>query len=232
MPTSLKARWLGGLIAFLGIPLGAQVFDLSADFSLAKNPNAVWEYGFSTKDSLVAGQFQLDQKSVMIGPIGFWHPTQGDAPGLGYYPYIAYNTTRETQEGSKGWALSDGQIAMEGSNTGQYSLVRFVSPRSGPYSVAAKFVGIHYGLSTTDVHVLKNGISVFDSEIDGYGGDPAFHAVQGSNPRAEYTARMHLNAGERVTFAVGYGKNKTNYGDTTGLSVKIVLLDKDGTGKR
>ena len=205
------------------VPTWAQVFDLSTDFSLAKNPNGVWEYGFSAVSSLAADQFQLDQKSVMIGPIGFWHPTQGDAPGPGYYPYIAYNSMKDTQVGSKGWAISAGQIAMEGSNTGQYSLVRFVAPRAGKYSVNAKFVGIHYGLSTTDVHVLNNGNSVFDAEIDGYGGDPAFHAVQGSNPLAEYLGEMQLKANDRITFAVGYGKNKTNYGDTTGLSVRIVL---------
>jgi hypothetical protein len=213
------------------MPVRAQVFDLSADFSLAKNPNGVWEYGFSATNSLVPDQFQLDQRSVMIGPIGFWHPTQGDAPGPGYYPYVAYNSTKETQVGSKGWAIDAGQIAMEASNTGQYSLVRFVAPRAGNYSVSAKFVGIHFGLSTTDVHVLRNGISLFDSDIDGYGGDPAFHSVQGSNPRAEFSSQMHLEANDRITFAVGYGKNKTNYGDTTGLSVRIELVSESKSHK-
>jgi len=163
----------------------------------------------------------------MKGPIGFWHPIQGEKPGPGYYPYIAYNSTTHTQVGSKGWAISAGEIAMEGSNAGQYSLVRFVAPRPGNYSVNAKFAGIHFGLSTTDVHVLKNGSSVFDADIDGYGGDTAFHKIQGPNPTAEYSARMHLKPNDTITFAVGYGKNKTNYSDTTGLSVRIVLLNGD-----
>ena len=231
MTTWLKRKCFGGLTVLFVMPASAQVFDLSADFSLAKNPNAAWEYGFSVTNSLAADQFQLDQKSVMIGPIGFWHPTQGDAPGPGYYPYIAWNSTKDTQVGSKGWALSTGQIAMEGSNIGQYSLVRFTAPRPGNYSVDAKFIGIHFGLSTTDVHVLRNGTSVFDADIDGYGGDPAFHTVQGSNPRVEYSEQMHLKANDRITFAVGYGKNKTNYGDTTGLAVRIELLDGSKSGK-
>ena len=133
--------------------------------------------------------------------------------------------------GSKGWAISAGQIAMEGSNTGQYSLVRFVAPRAGNYSVDAKFVGIHYGLSTTDVHVLRNGSSVFDADIEGYGGDPAFHKVEGSSPRAEYSGQMQLKANDRITFAIGYGKNQTNFGDTTGLSVRIVRLNGAKSGK-
>jgi hypothetical protein len=214
------------------MPTWAWVFDLSTDFSLDRNPNAVWEYGFSATNSLASNQFQLDRQSMMIGPIGFWHPSQGDAPGPGYYPYIACNSTKETQVGSKGWALSDGQIAMEGSNSGQYSLVRFVAPHTGNYSVNAKFVGIHYGLSTTDVHVLKDGNSIFDAELDGYGGDPAFHTVQGTNPQAEYSGQMYLKANDRITFAVGYGENKTNYGDTTGLSVKIALLSESRPVRR
>ena len=231
MTTWMKRGCLAALVVLFVMPVRAQVFDLSADFSVAKNPNAVWEYGFSATNSLAPDQFQLDQKSVMVGPIGFWHPTQGNAPGEGYYPYIAYNSTNDTQVGSKGWAIDAGQIAMEGSITGQYSLVRFTAPRGGSYSVVAKFVGIHFGLSTTDVHVLKNGVSVFDADIDGYGGNPAFHAVQGSNPRAEYSGQMLLHASDKVTFAVGYGKNKTNYGDTTGLSVRIELLGESKSHK-
>ena len=57
----LKRKWLGGFLVLFAMPVWAQVFDLSADFSLAKNPNAVWEYGFSAASSLAADQFQLDQ---------------------------------------------------------------------------------------------------------------------------------------------------------------------------
>lgn len=220
----LRGKWLGGLILLCVAPAWAQTFDVAADFSLAKNPNTVWEYGFSAADSLAPEQFRLDQKSAMVGSIGFWHPAQGSTPGPGYYPYIAYNSSPDTQVGSKGWAIATGELAMEGSNSGQYSVVRFVAPQAGTYSVSAKFVGIHFGLSTTDVHILKNNNSIFAADIDGYGGDPAFHKVEGSNPRAEYSGQMHLNAKDRITFAVGYGKNKTNFGDTTGLSVQIVLL--------
>jgi len=79
--------------------------------------------------------------------------------------------------------------------------------------------------------VLKNGSSVFDANINGYGGDLAFHAVEGSNPRAEYSGQIQLKAKDKVTFAVGYGENKTNYGDTTGLSVRIVLLGETSADK-
>lgn len=66
-------------------------------------------------------------------------------------------------------------------NTGQYRLVRFMAPVAGTYKVTAKFEGVHFGLSTTDVHVLHNGASLFDADIDGCGGDPVFPTI----PRIE-----------------------------------------------
>jgi hypothetical protein len=206
-------------------------FDLSADFSFYDNPNKVWQYGYSETNSLAADQFRVDKQSDRVdmkcdstGSIGFWHPAANSGPGPGYYPYVAYNTTKQSQVGCKGWAVRPGEIAMEASNTGQYSMARFTAPVAGTYKVSAQFEGIHYGLSTTDVHVLHDGMSLFDADIDGYGGDPAFHKVEGANPTASYSGLVDLKAYDTVTFAVGYGKNKTNSGDTTGLFAQVVLL--------
>jgi len=107
-------------------------------------------------------------------------------------------------------------------------MARFTAPVAGTYKVSAQFEGIHYGLSTTDVHVLYDGMSLFDADIDGYGGDPAFHKVQGASPTASYAGQVELKANDTVTFAVGYGKDKTNSGDTTGLFAQVVLLERTG----
>jgi hypothetical protein len=217
-------------IAILGLVLvahaqGATLFDSSADFSFQKNPNGVWQYGYSATHSLDPSEFRLDDYADASGPIGFWHPRTSSGPGPGWYPYIAYNTTRQTQFGSqKGWAARAGQIAMEASNSGQYSLVRFKAEKAGTYKITARFEGVHFGLSSTDVHVLRNGTALFDAEIAGYGGDPAFHPVQGTNPTASYTGTVSLLANDIVTFAVGYGENHTNFCDTTGLVASVELL--------
>jgi hypothetical protein len=204
----------------------ATVFDLSTDFSFRDNPNKVWQYGYSATNSLDPAEFRFDKSADPAGPVSFWHPSVSSGPGPGWYPYVAYNTTRQTQRGSNnGWSVRPGQVAMEGSNTGQYSLIRFVAPAAGTYNVTARFEGVHFGLSSTDVHVLQNSVSLFDADIAGYGGDPAFHAVQGASPTASYSGKVKLRANDIVTFAVGYGKNKTNYCDTTGLVVRIDLLD-------
>jgi hypothetical protein len=200
-------------------------FDLSSEFSPKKNPRGVWQYGYSATRSLDPSQFRSDKATGALGAIQFWHPTVSDRPGPGYYPYVAHNGSKQSQFGSShGWAVRAGEIAMEGSNTGQYSIVRFVAPLAGVYKVTAHFAGVHFGLSTTDVHVLHNGMSLFEADIDGYGGDPAFHAIQGASPVANYAGTLQLKAHDTVTFAVGYGKNHTHFGDTTGLYATVVLL--------
>src|SRR5439155_12304440 len=119
---------------FLGLLARAQTtFDLSADFSLQENPHKVWQYGHSATNSLAPGQFRIDEQSDTTGIIGFWHPAANSGPGPGYYPYIAFNPTHQSQVGSKGWCARAGEVAMEASNTGQYSLVRFVAPSAGTY---------------------------------------------------------------------------------------------------
>ena len=79
--------------------------------------------------------------------------------------------------------------------------------------------------------MLHNATSLFDAEIEGYGGDPAFHEVQGLSPTAAYSGEIDLKANDTVTFACGYGKNKTNFRDTTGLFAQVVLLSERGDGK-
>ena len=120
---------------------------------------------------------------------------------------------------------------MEAGNTGQYSLIRFVSPVAGMYQITAKFEGVHFGLSTTDVHVLHNATVLFDADIEGYGGDPDFHKVEGASPTAAYSGQVALKENDTVTFAVGYGKNKTHFSDTTGLFARVVLLSRTGQGQ-
>jgi hypothetical protein len=219
--TRIAALWV-----YCGV-LAAQTatYNLSKDFSLDKNPQLPWQYGYSLTHSLAPDQFRLDQFTETSGAMGFWHPAKNAGPGPGYYPYVAFNTaSRSRTNATNGWAVRAGEIAMEASNTGQYSLIRFVAPRAGIYKVTARFEGAHFGLSSTDVHVLRNAVSLFDGEINGYGGDPAFHLIEGANPAASYSGSVALAMGDIITFAVGYGQNKTHYSDTTSLSAEITLL--------
>ncbi len=148
------------LVLSVSFAHAATLFDLSTDFSFRNNPNKVWEYGYSATNSLDPAQFRIDKYADPGGPVGFWHPSVSSGPGPGWYPYVAYNTTKRSQMGSKnGWSVRPGEVAMEASNTGQYSLIRFVAPVAGTYKITARYEGVHFGLSSTDVHVLHNSAS-------------------------------------------------------------------------
>lgn len=209
--------------------ISPKVFDLSADFSFKQTSASIWQYGYSASNSLATNQFRLDMYLDKQVPISFWHPATKDRNRSGYYPYVAYNGRKESQlEPTHGWAARAGEVAMEASNSGQYSLVRFLAPVSGQYHIKARFEGIHFRLSSTDVHVLHGSVHLFDAEIEGYGGDTAFHPIEGAHPTASYDGSVLLKAHDTVTFAVGYGENKTNYNDTTGLFARLVLLTVGG----
>jgi hypothetical protein len=211
-----------------------EVFDLSAGCSPERNPYGVWQYGYTIEQALVPSAFRRDRFYDSKSSIGFWQPSS--IPHAGHYPYVACNRSARTEYGPcsipgtrHGWAARAGQVAMEASNSGQYSVVRFTAPVTGNYRVTARFEAIHFGLSTTDVHVMHGAKSLFAAEIEGYGGDPTFHAVSGAAPAAAYAGTVKLEARDTIDFAVGYGKNRTHFADTTGLFARLELVTTDLT---
>ena len=223
-------RVIGALLALKLGTLGAaepRTFDPGVDFSPTENPHGVWQYGYSETASLAPDQFRLDRHTSAHNDIAFWEPA-GDSAG--HYPYIAFNKRQQLQAYVPGsWAVRAGEVAMEGSNTGQYSLLRFLAPYAGTYRVSAQFAGLHTGgdMSSTDVHVLQDGKSLFSAFIEGYGGDESFHEVRGQHPRAAFAGELRLEKGASITFAVGYGRNKTHSCDTTGLRASITLVSEE-----
>ena len=187
--------------------------------SFDENPSGHWQVGYSVNNSLDTAQFRLCTFADKSDVVDMWHPAGGSQ---GYYPYTGQNRDSVTRaDVSNSWALRPGEIAMEGSNSGQYSLLRFIVPRSGKYRIRIVFEGVHFRLSTTDVHILLNAKHLFDDIIDGYGGDPAFHAITGSHPSTTYQNTIELQQNDIITFAIGYGANGTFYNDTTGLIIGI-----------
>lgn len=181
--------------------------------------DANWQIGYSIGNTCRADQFRASTIADQSHVIVMCHP--GGGP-WGYYPYIGRNMDVVTQTNSvTNWAARAGEIVMEGSNNGQYSMLRFKVPATGTYKINAVFEGVHYGLSSTDVHILHNSQSLFDALIEGYGGDASYHAITGASPVASYDETLQLNKDDVIIFAVGYGANKNHYNDTTGLIVSI-----------
>src|SRR5262249_16189590 len=124
-------------------------FDIAQGFSASENPNGPWSYGYIV-DATVDGSAALATFPPHVHAVDFWH-----ASATVYYPYAAHAEGSSTTLGSmNGWAVRPGEVAMEGSGAGQASVVRFAAPHDGVFTVIADFAGIHFGLSSTDVHVL------------------------------------------------------------------------------
>ncbi len=92
---------------------------------------------------------------------------------------------------------------------GQDSVIRFTAPVAGTFQLASSFTGLDFvGPTTTDVHVLLDGSSIFNGNVDGFGA--------GSGP--SFTTTLTLQKGDTVDFAVGYGTDGTYFNDTTGIT--------------
>jgi hypothetical protein len=208
--------WRMFVVLFAGCATRPVAWDLATGCSSEHNPNGVWQFGHS---ALAPETFQRDHFHQSGRPFGFWQPAEN-----AHFPYVVcsqYVRTTVYGKPGNGWAVRPGQVAMEAANDGRYSVVRFTAPEKGHYKVSARFEGIHFMLSTTDVHVMHGATSLFAAEVEGYGGDPASWPISGANPTGSYEGMVDLSAGDTLDFAVGYGRNLTDYGDTTGLFARV-----------
>lgn len=196
---------------------------ITMDLSFKANPTDLWQIGYSADNTLSLDQFRLSTFADTSNVIALWHPDANASSG--YYPYVGQNRDKVSRQSpTNGWAVRAGQIPMEASNSGQYSLVRFIVPVNGTYNLKAVFEGVHFALSTTDVHILVNSKQVFGDIIEGYGGDPAFHTIEGAYPSTSFESTLPLKKNDIITFATGYGQNQNHFGDTTGLLIFLELL--------
>lgn len=168
------------------------VYSAAHDFSTRLNPNAVWSYGFTTR---VGGPFTLDSISgstFSSGEVGWFGPIQGCcAPG---YPLVT------VQPG----VIPD--VLDMGPGPSSYAVVRWTAPSRGRWDVVGQFFGT--GLTTGDVHVLRNGTPVFDSPLNG-------------SQVAPFSLALDVVPGDTIDFAAGPGPGGDNDFDPTGFNVTI-----------
>jgi len=88
-------------------------------------------------------------------------------------------------------------------------VVRWTAPEAGQCAVRAAFLAIDQS-TTTDVHVLHNGKSVFDGQI----------RLDGAGERSEYNGQLGMSQGDTLDFVVGWG-NGTYVCDSTGLQIRV-----------
>lgn len=181
--------------------------DAAADFSLASNPNGVWSYGWS---STLGGSFNLDTVTAIV--FSDVHQWRGNLSGDGN-PSVFKNTS--------GLAIVSGtvrleafQLAMHPGPAGEYSVLRYTATSSGLFNVGAAFIG--QDATTTDVHVLKNGATIYSGGITGFG------------LTASHLSSQTLTSGDTLDVAVGTAGNGFNR-DTTGVNFSVQAVPEPMT---
>jgi len=198
MLTKRSIAALAAAAAISAIPIGGQAatYDINADFSLLANPAGVWSYGyidtggfhFYDQPDGVDNAWRSSVVQSLEAPVDFNNTTDGVVNRL--LPHTA------------GFHPGPG---------GEFSVYRFTAPTTGSYRLSALFGAADTG--GTDVHVLKNGTSIFDHEID-----PSV------NPSVPFDTILGLTAGEIVDFTVGWGVNANFFSDSTSINATLTAL--------
>src|SRR5579862_5525019 len=199
-------------IVVVTLPHTALAYDAAADFSIGSNPNGVWSYGWSATPG---SAFNLDSNSTMAaagstGIIG-WYDSETDNELS-----VLYNSTANPIPlggPASNTIFQPGQLGVNPGFTGKDAIVRWTAPSSGRVSIAATFSGLSIIGASSDVHILLNGVSIFDS------------AVNGTPSPTSYSGIQNITTGDHIDFAVGFGGNGNNFEDTTVLAASIVAVN-------
>jgi len=183
-------------------------YDVAADFSATNNPNGVWSYGWS---STLTSAFNLYLNHGIFDdaiPVDVWAGSN-----FPYSPNVSHNGT-ENPITHPTIIWQPGQFSLHPGDSGEYSYARWTAPNAGTFDIDAMFTGIDR--TTTDVHVLHNGISLFDG------------LVNGLDNTSSFSTTVRVGRSDIIDFAVGYGVNQSHTSDTTS---RPVAAAKSSTGR-
>lgn len=136
-------------------------YNASRDFSITNgNPNGVWGYGHSTT---LGGAYLPNVYAVPLvaNVVDFW---SADINGS-LTPHVSKNVINAIVPiGTV--VLQPLQLLMHPGPNNEYSVLRFNAPCCGQYDFTAGFVGVDWIGTTTDVHILKNGVVIWSGSIN------------------------------------------------------------------
>ncbi len=127
-------------------------------------------------------------------------------------PCIVFNTGNNMLAWS-GIKWEPRSLSFHPGSKGEYSVVRWTAPAKGEYQIDSAFTGID-GQTTTDVHALHSGKSLFDGFVN----------LSGQGRRAPFKGSVPIEAGETLDFVVGYGNGDYRF-DSTGLEAAVTGPD-------
>jgi len=195
-------------------------FQVAAQASTVYSASDAFESAYASPTTTgSAGQFSFGYAGTTVGSavtpytattsagtthVLTWNPATSDL-----VPSVFHNSSASSASTFYTVYLEPNQLAFHPGSGNQYSVITFTAPSSGLYDVAAAFEGADNGNgTTTDVHVLQDGIVLDSGFVTG------FHNPSGS---VDFSGQYALAANQTLSFWVGVGANG-NYGsDTTGI---------------
>jgi hypothetical protein len=207
------------LLGVVGPASATMSWDLAGDFSLGGNPNGQWLYGSSPNlDSLYTVTAYAHMNTTDLAPLAVW--TNGTTNFSN--PSLFYNPTSLPASVST-LVVPAYEVAGHPGQNGEYTHAVWTAPETGYYLITSTFTGYDTHGTTTDVHVLVNGVSQFDGIVVGYGSSSQVSFSSG---------QLYLQSGDKVDFAVGMigpsGDIDYNY-DTTGITARITAVPLPAT---
>jgi hypothetical protein len=203
------------------------IWNLAEDFSINNNPNNQWSYGSTPTLGGAFAAFTVTSTitfQVRHGAVAEWNGTYLQGGEL--FPIVSkyygdpgtivtvFSGTKD-DPGINLIQRSANGVVMHPTLPGLgYGISRWTAPQSGTYVIKVSFFSADINLgATTDVHVQRNHVSLFDGDVKGIGS--AQHWFSG-------TAGIALNAGDVIDFAVGPNGDLTS--DSTGVDAAIQQL--------
>src|SRR5206468_9519859 len=151
------------------------------------NPNGIWSYGYSS--TLNSALVLFDNNQPRLG-VDSWASSQ-----IGVDPNVIYNQTGSDVVLAGTVPLQPGDLMFHPGPSGQFSHIIFTAPAAGTYSIAGSFGGLDIAGTSTDVHVLINGVERFKGNVNGTRGSLVPFSLQA----------IALRQGDTIDFAVGVG---------------------------
>jgi hypothetical protein len=196
-------RFIGLCIVLLILAIASESmagFDAAANFSGSQNPNGVWSYGETTS---LTSQFSLftnrtpDPSAPLLET---WNAGNGQYAN----PSFVYNATSSPIVSSDipPVTIAPGQLAFQTGPNADADL-RFTTPKSGIYNLAATFTALDAG--RPDVYILVDNTVIFSG------------AMGSTGSLTPFSTTLTLQAGDIVDFKTGIGASGTEDYDTTGI---------------
>jgi hypothetical protein len=207
-----------------------KTWNLADDFKISSNPSGQWSYGSTPS---VGGAFTVFARTAQIpyqvshGAVAEWVGTYFS--GFELFPYVTKfygdpGTTVSVTNACNAVTCSienPGVTIVERSADGVgvhpappglgYATIRWTAPASNTYFFTVSFFSIDVNVgATTDVHVLRNSVSLFSGFVNGIG------SVQNWSTG---TAGIALTAGDVIDLVVG--PNGDFGSDSTGVDAEI-----------